>query len=332
MTSASPLHGKRDCVIAVAGLAAEEAPPGLEAAPDGCELRFISSAGQLAADAADADVVFVWQPRLDWIERHWGWSSRLRWIAAGSAGVDYLMFPELVASDVTVTNSAGIFDDPMAEYALALVSAVCADLPETLRLQARREWRHRETRRVAGSEVLILGAGGIGRAITRLLGAAGAKCRCVARTRRADPELGVIAGLDELPALLPAADFVILALPHTPATERIIGPAELALMSGDAWLVNLGRGALVDEPALTRALAGNAIGGAALDVFAAEPLPADSPLWGMANVIVSPHMSGDARGWDRALTDLFLAQLKRYRAGQSLANVVDKTLGFVSRN
>lgn len=320
------------CVIAVAGVPAGTAPPGLETAPDGCDLRLISSAGQLAADAADADVVFVWQPRLDWIQRCWGWSPRLRWVAASSAGVDYLMFPELVRSDVTVTNSAGIFDEPMAEYALALVSAVCADLPLTLRLQARREWRHRETRRLAGSEVLVLGAGGIGRAIARLLRAAGARTRSLARTRRDDPELGAVAGLDELPALLPAADFVILALPQTPATERIIGPAELALMRGDAWLVNLGRGALVDEPALASALAGNAIGGAALDVFAAEPLPADSPLWGLPNVIVSPHMSGDAQGWERALTDLFLAQLKRYRAGEPLVNVVDKNLGFRPRN
>jgi phosphoglycerate dehydrogenase-like enzyme len=324
--------GEPRCVIAVVGVAADAAPPGLETPPDGCELRFITSAEELAADAADADVVLAWEPRLDWIERSWGWSPRLRWIAAASAGVDYLMFPALVASDVTVTNSAGIFDDAMAEYSLALVSAVCADLPATLRLQARREWRHRETRRLAGSEVLVLGVGGIGRAIARLLRAAGAQARCVARTRRADPELGDIAGLDELPGLLPAADFVILALPHTPATERIIGPAELALMREDAWLVNLGRGALVDEPALTAALLRGAIGGAALDVFTAEPLPADSPLWQLPNVIVSPHMSGDARGWDRALTDLFLTQLKRYLAGRPLINVVDKNLGFSPRN
>ncbi|HEX6451175.1 MAG TPA: D-2-hydroxyacid dehydrogenase [Trebonia sp.] len=331
-TSGHANTGDPRCVIAVTGLSADAAPPGLETAPEGCELRFITSAEQLAADAADADVVFAWQPRIDWFERRWGWSPRLRWIAAATAGVDYLMFPALVASDVTVTNSAGIFDDPMAEYALALVSGVCADLPVTLRLQARREWRHRETRRLAGSEVLVLGAGGIGRAITRLLSAAGARTRCVARTRRADPELGVIAGLDELPALLATADFVILALPLTPATERIIGQAELALMRPDAWLVNLGRGALVNEPALIATLENESIGGAALDVFAREPLPADSPLWGLPNVIVSPHMSGDALGWERALTDLFLAQLKRYRAGQPLANVVDKNLGFTPRS
>jgi phosphoglycerate dehydrogenase-like enzyme/DNA-binding transcriptional ArsR family regulator len=334
------LNGKGDdvaapgnLVIAVVGASPPEVPlpAGMPAGLEGCEFRFITAPERLAADAPDADVAFVWQPRLDWIENHWGWSPRLRWIAAASAGVDYLMFPELVGSDVTVTNSAGIFDDAMAEYALALIGAVCADLPATLRLQAKREWLHRETRRLAGREVLVLGAGGIGRATTRLLRAAGTRVTCLARTRRADPELGEIAALGELPGLLPGADFVVLALPHTPSTDKIIGAAELALMSPGAWLVNLGRGALVDEPALITALQAGAPGGAALDVFAAEPLAADSPLWGLPNVIVSPHMSGDARGWDRALTDLFLAQLARYRAGRPLENVVDKSLGFVPR-
>ena len=314
------------CVVAVVGTSADVPLP---AEPEGCELRFVTSRERLASDAADADVVFAWEPRLDWLEACWGWSRRLRWIAAASAGVDYLMFPALIESNVVVTNSAGIFDDAMAEYALALVSAVCAGLPATIRLQGKREWLHRETRRLAGSEVLVLGAGGIGRAITRLLRAAGAHARCLARTPRHDPGLGPIAGIGSLRALLPAADFVVLALPFTPATAGIIGAPEVALLRGDAWLVNLGRGGLIDEPALVAALAAGTIGGAALDVFTTEPLPAASPLWDLPNVIVSPHMSGDFRGWDTALTGLFLEQLKRYRAGLPLANVVDKTLGYV---
>jgi phosphoglycerate dehydrogenase-like enzyme len=312
--------------VAVVGASADVPLP---AGPEGCELRFVTAREQLASDAADADVVFAWEPRLDWIETCWGWSRRLRWIAAASAGVDYLMFPALIGSDVVVTNSAGIFDDAMAEYTLALVSAVCADLPATIRLQGKREWLHRETRRLAGREVLVLGAGGIGRAITRLLLRAGVRARCLARTPRLDPGIGQIAGMSSLRDLLPSADFIVLALPFTPATAGIIGAPELALLRGDAWLVNLGRGGLVDEPALVAALTAGTIGGAALDVFATEPLPAASPLWGLPNVIVSPHMSGDFRGWDRALTGLFLEQLGRYRAGLPLVNVVDKTLGYV---
>lgn len=321
------MAGSEKCVVAVVGENPGEAP--LPERVDGCEFRLIGSAKQLVTDAADADVVLSWQPRLDWIERNWGWSPRLRWINAAHAGVDYLMFPELAGSDVTVTNAGGIFDDAIAEYVLGLVLAACADLPASLRLQARHQWQHRETRRLAGSEVLVLGAGGIGRAITRLMTAAGTRVRCLARTRREDPEFGVIGGIDELPARLPSADFVVLALPFTPRTRHLLGPAELGLMHREAWLVNVGRGALVDEPALVRALSSDGIGGAALDVFETEPLPEDSPLWDLPNVIVSPHMSGDARGWDRALTDLFLAQLERYRAGKPLVNVVDKSLGFV---
>ena len=121
------------CVIAVTGASADAPPPGLLPAPKDCELRFIESREQLARDAADADVVFAWQPRLDWVEANWGWSPRLRWIAVAAAGVDWLLFPALAGSDVVVTNSAGIFDDAMAEYAVALVSAVCADLATTIR-------------------------------------------------------------------------------------------------------------------------------------------------------------------------------------------------------
>jgi phosphoglycerate dehydrogenase-like enzyme len=322
-------------VVAVIGGTPREVP--LPAGPEGCQFRFITRREDVPVGAADADVAFVWQPRLDWIQAHWGALGRLRWIAAASAGVDYLMFPELIASDVTVTNSGGVFDGAMAEYALALVTAACAGLPETLRLQAARQWRHRDTRRLAGSEVLVLGAGGIGRAIARLLSAVGTRVTVAARTRRPDPEFGVIESLSDLRRLLPAADFVIVALPQTPATEQIIGAPELALLKPDAWLVNLGRGRLLDEAALAAALGGpgaatpgrSAIGGAALDVFTTEPLPAGSPLWDLPNVIVSPHMSGDADGWDQALTRLFLEQLGRYRQGRPLVNVVDKTLGFV---
>jgi phosphoglycerate dehydrogenase-like enzyme len=317
------------CVIAVTGASADAPPPGLLPAPADCELRFIESREQLARDAADADVVFAWQPRLNWVEASWGWSPRLRWIAVAATGVDWLLFPALASSDVVVTNSAGIFDDAMAEYAVALVSAVCADLPATIRLQASRQWVHRETRRLAGSNVLVLGAGGIGRATARLFNRLGANARCVARTARADPELGQIAALEQLPTLLPGAAFVVLALPLTPVTEHVIGAPELALLRDDAWLVNLGRGRLVDEAALTAAVASQAIGGAALDVFTSEPLPADSPLWDLPNVIVSPHMSGDSLGWDTALTGLFRAQLARYRTGEPLVNVVDKRLGYV---
>lgn len=321
---------ERPCVVAVAGASADAPPPGLSEQLPGCDLRFTATPGSLLEEAADAEVLLIWQPSPGWLRASWGALPRLRWIATATAGVDWLLSPGLAASDVAVTNSAGVFDDAMAEYALALVLSACVDLPTTIRLQGRHEWRHRETARLAGRRVLVLGAGGIGRATARLLSRAGADTCCVARQSRADAEFGRIAAMTELPDLLPAARFVIAALPLTNRTRGLIGHQEFALMSRDCWLVNLGRGALVDEPALISALREGMIAGAALDVFAEEPLPVASPLWDLPNVIVSPHMSGDAAGWDQALVKLFTGQFERYQAGKTLMNVVDKDLGFAA--
>ena len=316
-------------VVAVLGASAGSPPPGLAEPLPGCDLRFIPTRQSLSTEAAEADAVFLWEPGLDWIATEWGWSKRLRWIATSTVGIEWLLFPELVRSDVVVTNSAGLFDEAMAEYALALVSAVCADLHTTLRLQHARIWKHRETTRIAGRRIVVTGAGGIGRATARQLARAGALVTCVGRHRREDPELGTVAAITELPSLLPTADFVIIVLPLTERTRGLFGQETLTQMRDDAWLINLGRGAIVAEAALIAALQSGTIGGAALDVFTDEPLPPQSPLWSLPNVIVSPHMSADFQGWEGALTGLFLDQLRRFRAGEPLTNVVDKELGFV---
>lgn len=315
-------------VLAVAGATADAPPPGLPPQWPGYDIRFISSGRQFAREAADAEIIFLWE-RVGWLRESWDSRAGLRWIATATAGVDWLLFPELTSSDVTVTNAAGVFDAAMAEYTVALVSAICADLHTTIRLQARRQWRHRETTRLAGRRALILGAGGIGRAIHRALSHSGIVTTCLGRHSRIDPDVGQIVALKDLSRLLPGTDFIILALPLTASTEGIIGASELALLHPGSWVVNVGRGALLDSGALLAAVRRDAIGGAALDVFAEEPLPDTSPLWDLPNVIISPHMSGDFRGWEQALTELFLAQLRRYQAGQPLLNVVDKHLGFI---
>ncbi len=282
-------------------------------------MRFASDASSLADALPGAEVLLVWDFLSDAVRDAWPAADALRWVHTASAGVDRLTFPGLLTSDVTLTNSRGVFDRPMAEYVLGLVLAMAKDLPGTLAAQARREWRHRETEPIAGRRVVVVGGGPIGRAIAGLLGAVGMDVELVGRRE-----------FDGLPALLPGADWLVLAAPLTDATRGMLDAAALALLRPSARVINVGRGALVVEPDLVDALREGRIAGAALDVFAREPLPADSPLWTHPGVIVSPHMSGDLIGWRQDLVAVFRDNLARYQAGEPLRNVVDKTLGYVT--
>jgi phosphoglycerate dehydrogenase-like enzyme len=295
-------------------LHADDRPPGLDV--DG--LRF-ATADTLADALPGSDVLLVWDFTSDAVRHAWPAVDALRWVHTASAGVDRLTFPGLLESPVTLTNSRGVFDAPMAEYVLGLVLAMAKDLPGTLAAQARREWRHRETEPIAGRCAVVVGGGPIGRAIARLLAAVGMEVELVGRR-----EFG------ELPALLPRADWLVLAAPLTDATRGMLDATALARLRPNARVINVGRGALVVEPDLVDALQAGRIAGAALDVFAQEPLPGDSPLWQHPGVLVSPHMSGDLIGWRESLVEVFVDNLARYRAGEPLRNVVDKSLGYVS--
>jgi phosphoglycerate dehydrogenase-like enzyme len=318
---------RTDPVLVV--LHSADLPPDLEAqvAAAGLDatIRY-ATAPELAASLPGADALLVWDFTIgDVVRTSWPAADRLRWVHTASAGVDRLMFDEMLASDVVVTNSRGVFDTPMAEYVLGLVLAFAKDLPDTLRLQERGEWRHRETGTVAGSTAVVVGGGPIGEAIVALLGAVGMRVRLVGR--RARP--GVHA-TEELPALLGETDYLVLAAPLTEQTRGMVNATSLALLPPRARLINVGRGALVVEDDVVGAIRSGRLAGAALDVFDTEPLPADSPLWTLPGVIVSPHMSGDAIGWRQSLVGLFTDNLARYRNGQPLRNVVDKTHGYVT--
>jgi phosphoglycerate dehydrogenase-like enzyme len=293
----------------------DDRPPGL--ALDG--MRFADDATALADALPGAEVLLVWDFTSDAVREAWPAADALRWVHTASAGVDRLTFPGLLESDVTLTNSRGVFDRPMAEYVLGLVLAMAKDLPGTFAAQARGEWLHRETEPIAGRCAVVVGGGPIGRAIAGLLGAVGMDVELVGRRE-----------FDDLPGLLPRADWLVLAAPLTDATRGMLDAATLALLRPSARVINVGRGALVVEPDLVDALQAGRIAGAALDVFAREPLPADSPLWTLPGVIVSPHMSGDLIGWRQELVEVFRDNLARYRAGEPLRNVVDKTLGYVT--
>ncbi|MFD9000531.1 D-2-hydroxyacid dehydrogenase [Streptomyces sp. NPDC059582] len=279
----------------------------------------------LARHLPDADVLLVWDFTSTAVRDAWpGGGPRPRWVHTASAGVDHLMCPELAASDTVVTNARGIFEQPIAEYVAALVLAMAKDLPRTLELQGRREWRHREGQRLAGTRACVVGSGPIGRAIARTLKALGVTTAVVGRV----PRTG-IHGPQDLDRLLARADWVISAAPLTEDTRGMFDTRRFGVMQPSARFVNVGRGPLVVEDALAQALVKRWIAGAALDVFESEPLTPDSPLWQVPGLIVSPHMSGDTVGWRDDLGAQFVELYERWAAGRSLSNVVDKKRGYV---
>lgn len=285
---------------------------------------------ELATALPGADVLLVWDFLTDAVPGAWPAADSVRWVHTASAGVDRVAFPGLLESDVVLTNSRGVFDQPMAEYVLGLVLAYAKDLPGTLRNQTERRWRHRETERIAGRRAVVVGTGPIGKAIGHQLTAAGLEVELVGRTARDDSEFGSVRSSADLLEVLPDADYLVLAAPLTDQTRGLVDAAALRAMKSSARLINVGRGALVVTADLERALTDGEIAGAALDVFETEPLPADSPLWELPGVIVSPHMSGDVVGWRDELADLFVENLGRYVRGEPLHNVVDKDRGYVT--
>jgi len=316
--------------VVVQGVKQIEDIPGIERIGDAVDWRLSNSTRQLKRALPDAEILLSWDLKADGLRETWHRAERLRWIHWAGAGVDAALFPELVTSDVVLTNSKGVFDRAMAEYVLGLIIAFAKHLPETLALQSQRSWKYRMTERIENRRVLVVGAGSIGREIARLLRAAGLQVLGVGtRAREDDADFGRIYAISALADLLPQVHYVVVVTPLTDATRGLFGAPEFRAMKSSARFINVGRGEVVDEAALVDALCKEEIAGAALDVFRTEPLPADSPLWSMPQVIVSPHMSGDFKECFQALSDLFVENFRRYRAGEPLLNVVDKSLGYI---
>jgi phosphoglycerate dehydrogenase-like enzyme len=315
---------RKPSVVVLTGV---NVPPGMVEAEQIANVRYVDT-DELAAALPGADALFVWDFRSTAVAAAWPGEGGPRWVHIASAGVDRLLFPGL--ADTVVTNSRGVFEEPIADYVLALVLCFAKDLHTTIRNQLEHSWQHRTTRSVAGSRALVVGTGPIGRVIGRRLRAFGLHVTGAGRTARdADPDLGDIVGPDGLLAALADADYVVLAAPLTDITRNMIDAAALSAMRPTARLINVARGELVVEADLVAALRAGGLAGAALDVFTDEPLPTSSPLWDMPNVIVSPHMSGDLTSWEDDLAALFVDNLRRFVDGRPLRNVVDKTLGYV---
>lgn len=259
-------------------------------------------------------------------------APRVRWVQATSAGIGQLLRrTELDHTDITFTTASGVHAVPLAEFAALAMLYFAKGTPRMLSQQREHRWERFAGGELRGRTVAIVGLGQIGKEVARVSRALGLR---VTGTRRGgapadqDPAVDEQRPLGELHKLLAGADYVVLALPHTAETEGLIGAVELSTMRRGAVLVNVGRGRLIDEPALIEALRSGQLGGAALDVFAQEPLPAESPLWDMPNVLVSPHSASTADSENAKLTDLFCENLRRHLEGRPLRNVYDPVRGY----
>ena len=283
-------------------------------------------------EIADTDVFIGWSLRAQQFAN----AGKLRWIHSPAAAVHQLMYPELIQSNVVLTNSTGIHGPVVAEHAIGVLLALAKRLPQAMQYQAKHEWSQDQLwkewprpREVAGATVAVIGMGGIGREFTTRAKAMGMKVLAVRENPGKGPEgADAVYGSEQINEVLPQADYVLLCTPVTPATTGIINAARLSKMKSDAYLINVARGPLIDEPALLDALQKRNIAGAALDVFNEEPLPASSPFWSLDNVLITPHTAAVTdRLWERHYR-LIADNMKRFLAGKPLLNEVDKSRGY----
>lgn len=272
------------------------------------------------AHARRADVIWGNVPT-DWLTGH----STLRWLQLNSAGLNpYNRLDWSALPDVTVTNLRDFFGQPCAETMLAGILALYRGIVPLVHHQRDRTWAGNEVRPalqlLAGKRALVLGAGSIGEATGRLLEAF--SC-AVTYIRRSQPPT-----LAELDSLLPEADLVVMTLPETPDTHHLLHAGNLSLLKPGSVVANIGRGSAIDEGALVEALTNGPLGGAVLDVTAVEPLPTDSPLWQMPNVLLTQHTGGGYAGEKTDQLRFFLDNLRRFRAGEPLLNRVDFGRGY----
>lgn len=324
---------RSDPVVAVLTAEGEPLPPGLEPLFEMAKVRHADDLTSLRGALKDANVLMVTDFRTGLLDEAWDYAQRLEWIHATSAGVDAVLIDPVRASEIPVTNARGIFDRTIAEYVVGAITLFAKDFLRSFELQRDRHWQHRDTERVAGQRVLVVGAGSIGRQIARLCRAMGLSVDGMASTERdGDEDFGAIHASSRLTEVAGDYDFIVIAAPLTPGTRGLFDAAAFRTMRDTARLINIGRGPIVVTDDLVAALQSGTIAGAALDVFEEEPLPEDHPLWTTPNTILTAHMAGDFIGWKAALSEQFIANFRRWRQGQPLFNVVDKQRGYVPPN
>ena len=316
--------------LLVQGAASADAVPGLLPLPEGVMPVCAENAEQLGKALPGTEVVLGWNFRDSGLEAHWDRADSLKWIHWCGAGVDAALFPGLGTSDVILTNAGGIFDRAMAETVLGYMIYEAKDFGKTIDHQRSRIWEYRMTHQLLGDRVLVVGVGSIGREIARVLRSFGLLVSGAGRSERLrHPDFDIVYASKDMGDVVDQFDWVVGVMPSTAQTHGFFDARFFQSMASDARFINVGRGSAVVESDLQFALENKVIAGAFLDVFASEPLAADSPLWGLDNLFISPHISGDFVGFEAEMVRRFKVNLQRYLDGEVLLNVVDKNLGFV---
>jgi phosphoglycerate dehydrogenase-like enzyme len=283
--------------------------------------------GQLA----DTEVLLAWSLRPEQVKA----AKKLGWIHSPVAAVHLLMIPEIIQSDIVVTNAREINGPVVAEHVIAQIFALAKCLPTAVRMQQQRAWGqdaiwHQRPKEIAGATLGLVGVGSIGSEVAKRAAALGMRVFAVRENSVKPKAQGVekVFELGQIDEMLALADYVVLAAPVTPRTNLLMNAARIAKMKPDSCLINVGRGPLIDDGALAEALSARRIRGAALDVFVKEPLPESSPYWHLENVLITPHTAAISEYfWERQY-ELLRENLRRYLAGESLLAVVDKSKGY----
>ena len=282
--------------------------------------------------APDADVIFNWGGSRELLREVFAMAPQVRWVHSKAAGLDTMLFPALIESPVPLTNGSGVFSQSLGEFVLAAVLYFAKDFRRMVRNQMAGRWEQFDVVEVTGQTVGIVGYGDIGRAAATRLRAMGLRILAVRRQGpslyNVDPLVDRIYSPDRRLEMIARCDYVVAAAPLTAGTRGLIGEAEFAAMKPNAVVINVGRGPVIDEAAMVRALTEGRIKGAGLDVFDQEPLPEGHPFYRLENVLLSPHCADHTADWQEQAMRFFLQQFDRYRTGEPLLNVVNKELGY----
>lgn len=303
----------------------------LERLPGETRIVVGENAEIFAAAAGEASAVLCGGTHRALLQQLWPQLKSLRWVHALAAGLDGLLFPELVESPVPLTNSRGVFAPSLGEFAIAGMLWFAKDLNRMRRQQSERLWQQFDVEELRNRNLAIAGYGSIGREAAMRARAFGMRIHAHKRNAtlaHGDPLVDRMYTREQLPAMLSLADYLLVCAPLTPETRGMIGEAEFACLKPSCVVLNLGRGPVIDETALVRALAERRIRGAVLDVFDTEPLPPEHPLWGFDNVLLSPHCADHTDTWMEEAMAMFLSNFERFAAGEPLLNVTDKRLGY----